>query len=268
MKIEMTQDCPDNSALEALMMKACAEPAWRPAFYRQLLESRVLVLVPDKPIVPNAQGNDVIRFVQWRRVDGQSAIPFFTSAKTLFDAIPQGAKCLVLEVPTFLALTRGALLHLNPHSEFNLELTPDDVGGLLTTGTIGKTEAFRLETKREVVVSAVTETPTAMLEALGKLFSQFPTVEKAYLTQLKGLYEGGEPSLLLGIEMAGDAEPVAQATGMVVRDTYCGSLKIDVTVIREDPTAMPASTFNGIAPFYDCCTAPLWVVSPPTRTPQ
>src|SRR5690348_8113880 len=101
MRIRHTDRAPDGAALGALLRQATEDPAWRPALYRELLRSQVLALAPEQPIAPNTQGEMVVRFVQWKRIDGQHAIPFFSSARTLYEAVPDGAQCLLLDMMTF-----------------------------------------------------------------------------------------------------------------------------------------------------------------------
>jgi hypothetical protein len=245
-----SEPAPDGEKLESLLRRACAEPAWRPAFYRRLLVSRVLVLVPDQVIVPNAQGDDVIRFVQWKRVDGSAAIPFFSSSRTLFEAVPEGAQCLVLDTPTFLALSRGALLHLNPFSEFNVELPPEEVDALLKDGTLAKPEPFTLESERHLVFLPLAEPPVPMLDALTLLYSQLPEVKTAYLARVTGMYEH-EESLLLGLEVDGDPERAVQDTGSVVRETFQGRHRIDITRLGFAEQGRATLHFPESLRFYD-----------------
>ena len=70
-----------------------------------------------------------------RPPDGHSIL---SSARTFFEAIPQGAQCLVVDGLQLLLLTRGAMLHLNPFSEHNVVLMPEDVGLLLASGTLAR----------------------------------------------------------------------------------------------------------------------------------
>lgn len=68
MQISLPSNIPDGAALEGLLQQACNEPAWRPAFYRQLLDSRVLVILPDETQARNVARPDRVHFVQWTRV--------------------------------------------------------------------------------------------------------------------------------------------------------------------------------------------------------
>jgi len=251
MKISTTNTTPDGTELETLLALATTEPGRRPAFYRKLLESDVLVMVPDEVVVPNAQGDAVMRFVQWNRIDRLTAIPFFSSARTFFEAIPQGAQCLVVDGLQLLLLTRGAMLHLNPFSEHNVVLMPEDVELLLASGTLGSSERIKHTTERQLTTRDLSEPPAAMIEALTVLYSQAPNVKAAYLALVNGLYDSGQDSLLLGLEVDGDPEPIVNDTSAVIHDTYRDAYSIDIVEVWVDDEGNPTSTFLPAQRFFD-----------------
>lgn len=248
---------PDGSSLEGLIRQACEEAAWRPAFYRQLLESRVLVIVPDEALARTTARPDRVHFVQWKRVDGTAAIPFFSSAQTFFEAVPEGAKCLVLDTRLLLELARGAILHLNPYSEFNIELAPADIEALLADGSLVVPEPFTLGTDRQVTLQHVADPPVAMLDALTLLYSQHPQVQGAYLALVAGFYDDNRESLLLGLHVDGDPEPIVRDSGLVIRDTYHGPYSLDIVHLNRDGRDVLSSGFEPAFQFFDRRIAPI-----------
>ncbi|MDC8012800.1 enhanced serine sensitivity protein SseB C-terminal domain-containing protein [Tahibacter soli] len=263
----LTPDIPDGVALEGLLQQASEEAAWRPAFYRKLLESPVLVILPDEARARRVARPDRIHFVQWKRIDGTDAIPFFSSARTFFEAAPQGARCLVLDTRQLLELTRGAILHLNPYSEFNVELTPSDAEALLSNGTLVVPESFRLQAEREMSFRRVIDPPVTMLHALTLLYSQLPQVLCAYLASVKGMYEGRE-SLLLGLDIDGDPEPVVRDSSLVIRDTYQGPYDLDIVHIKPGKQGLLNSGFNPTFRFFDRRMADVLAAPSAPRTAQ
>jgi hypothetical protein len=249
---------PDGVALEGLLQQASEEAAWRPAFYRKLLESRVLVILPDEARARRVARPDRLHFVQWKRIDGTDAIPFFSSARTFFEAAPQGARCLVLDTRQLLELTRGAILHLNPYSEFNLQLAPSDAEALLSNGTLVMPESFQLQSERDVSFRRVVDPPAPMLQALTLLYSQLPQVLGAYLALVRGLYERRE-SLLLGLDIDGDPEPVVRDSSLVIRDTYHGPYDLDIVHIKPGKQGLLNSGFDPTFRFFDRRMAPVLV---------
>lgn len=242
---------PDGARLEGLLRQACEAAAWRPAFYRQLLESRVLVIVPDESAARNVARPERLHFVQWKRVDGTVAIPFFSSARTFFEAVPDGAKCLVLDTRQLLELTRGAILHLNPYSEFNLQVMPSDVEAILASGSLVVSESFVLEADRQVSFHQVVDPPVALLDALTLLYSQLPQVHGAYVALVKGLYDDATESLLLGLDIQGDPEPVVRDSGLVIRDTYHGPYHLDMVHLNSGERGLSSFGFKPGFRFFD-----------------
>lgn len=248
--ITLPPNVPDGASLESLLKQASEEAAWRPAFYRELLKSRVLVMVPDETLAQSVARPDRVHFVQWKRIDGTAAIPFFSSARTFFEAVPHGAKCLVLDTRQLFELTRGAILHLNPYSEFNVELTQSDVETMLSDGSLVVPESFTLESDQQVSFRCVVNPPVPLLDALTLLYSQLPQVQSAYLVSVMGLYDSRE-SLLLGLDIEGDPEPVVRDSALVIRDTYHGPYDLDVVHLKGGVGAPSNSGFAPAFRFFD-----------------
>ncbi len=251
MMVSLPPTVPDGAALEGLLKQACEAAAWRPAFYRQLLDSHILVIVADETLAQNVARPDRVHFVQWKRVDGTAAIPFFSSARTFFEAVPHGAKCLVLETRQLLELTRGAILHLNPYSEFNLQVMPSDVEAILASRFLVVPESFALETDRQVSFRQVVDPPFPLLDALTLLYSQLPQVHGAYVALVKGLYDDAPESLLLGLDIEGDPEPVVRDSGLVIRDTYHGPYNLDIVHLKSGERGLLSYGFEPAFRFFD-----------------
>ena len=73
-----------------------------------------------------------------------------------------------------------------------------------------------------------------MIEALTVLYSQAPNVKAAYLALVNGLYDSGQDSLLLGLEVDGDPEPIVNDTSAVIHDTYRDAYSIDIVEVWVD----------------------------------
>lgn len=266
--ISLPPNVPDDAALEGLLKQACEAAAWRPAFYRQLLDSRVLVILPDETMMQHVARPDRVHFVQWKRIDGTAAIPFFSSARAFFEAVPHGAKCLVLDTRQLLELTRGAILHLNPYSEFNLEVMPSDVDTLLSNGALVVPEPFTLKSNRQLSFRRVVNPPVPLLVALTLLYSQLPQVQNAYLASVTGLYDDARESLLLGLDVDGDPEPVVRDSGLVIRDTYQGPYDLDIVRLKPGDAALSSSGFEPDFRFFDRRMASVLTMPKGTRSTQ
>lgn len=124
---------PKENELESLLRRAATETNLRDAFYRQLLESNILVQVQTEhgkgDVVP--AGVD-IGVETWVRQDGVSVIPFFSSPEAFFRAVPSGGNCVVMRTyELFESQAEGMSFYLNPGSGFGIEFPPDMVAFML-----------------------------------------------------------------------------------------------------------------------------------------
>src|SRR5262245_49577657 len=92
-----------QNALELALAKAATEPAYRPEFYRLLLESEVLVLghteSGEKGRRTVAAG-EKLSIVNWQKNDGTPVIPFFASLEALRRAIKEEQSFVALPART------------------------------------------------------------------------------------------------------------------------------------------------------------------------
>ena len=75
-------------------------------------------------------------------------------------------------------------------------------------------------------------------------------MKTAYLARIAGMYEH-EESLLLGLEVDGDPEHVVQDTGAVIRETFQGSHRIDITRLGLRDQGSSTLQFPESLRFYD-----------------
>jgi len=124
--------------LELMLRRAAAEPELRDAFYRQLLESNILVQVQsvhgESGVIPSGAE---IGVECWYRQDGTEVIHFFSSPEAFFTAVPLGGKCVVMKTHELFESKSGTAFYLNPGSDLGIEFPPDMVDLMLATRAIG-----------------------------------------------------------------------------------------------------------------------------------
>src|SRR5258705_8921581 len=125
---------PENE-LERVLVQAAHDPAAAPAFYRQLLDSELLVLgsvaghedaTEQFALAPGGQ----IQLITGEN-NGSRYLPVFSSLKRMQDYVRQESKFLRVNGRALLDLARGAPVTLNPASEYGKELTAREVQQLL-----------------------------------------------------------------------------------------------------------------------------------------
>jgi len=185
---------PENE-LERALVRAVKEPASGPDFYRQLLESHLLVLgtaegqegaTEEFSLAPGTQ----ISLVTGLK-DGHQYLPVFSSVTRMQEFVKQESKYLSILGRDLLDLTRGAPVILNPASEYGKELTAEQVMQLL-----GPREP--IGAPRTIVSD--TNLPLPLVEALIRVFKAHPDVDAAWMIQitLDDQSEGLRP--LVGVE--------------------------------------------------------------------
>src|SRR3990172_7157059 len=102
---------PQNE-LEAALMRAAADPAARPAFYKALVGAQVLIVpAGEPPPLVNGVLKEAAKLALAQiEIEGQPHIPLFSSEARL----PQGTRYLALATSDLFTMTKGAHLILNP----------------------------------------------------------------------------------------------------------------------------------------------------------
>jgi hypothetical protein len=124
---------PEND-LERSLALATADPARRPAFYRDFAQATVY-FVPHGP-APSATGPfTLVRGACLRiapvKVEGRAYLPLFTSVTRLTAALRDADGCVGITALEFLKVTRGAEVILNPGSGCAKIFTADEIAGIL-----------------------------------------------------------------------------------------------------------------------------------------
>ncbi len=240
-----------KNELETLLEQAATEPAYRPAFFRALLEASVWV--PGE----SAQGettdaDSAVDLQHWEKDDGTSVIPFFTSLAALEQAVADEQAFVVMPVRTLFEMTAGETLFLNAKLPAGKEFTPREISHLLSKEGDPLSQQTVLEGGEALLLSQVAEPPAQMIDSLTTLFKSMKTVKRAFVCSVKEQAEE-QPVLLLGIEAdgEGDVEAIIQAAGSVAMDTLPGDDPLDICLIAEGEGGISHFMMAHLTPFYE-----------------
>ena len=244
-----------SNALEMSLSRAASDPASRPEFYKTLLASEILVLgftdTPEEGHFTVPEGSK-LSIVKWEKNDGTPVIPFFTSLAALQSALNQMARFVAMPAKSFLEITRGTHLILNPKSSYGKEFFPNEVEALLNTG-MNQVPTRRVVQKKgtQVLLGQPATYPEEMVSALTTLLSKHSNVKAAYLCLMQSPDSGDKPSLVIGFEGEGDLTQVMNEAGSVATDTAPRGESVDfVELIRNDP-GISAYMYQSVKPFYE-----------------
>ncbi len=244
----------EQDTLENALRAAATVPAERPAFYRLLLESSIYVIgSPDQ--LPEGSttlpAGASVQIQNWQKPDGAPVIPFFSSLAALQSAITSEQGYLLLPARTFLEMTLGATLVLNPKSDYGKEFFPDQVEALLADG-VNKRPSQRVVAKEtQVLLGQPREYPAAMVASLTALLVKHHNVKAAYLALMHDASTDDKPHLVIGIEADGDFAKVIREAGTVAGDTAPDGEPVDLVRVVRDESGLSRYFIEQTKPFYE-----------------
>ena len=241
--------------LEKALHKAAADNTQAPAFYEELMESKVFIL--GKPEENADSGKFTLEEEQaliiqhWEReADKSPVVPFFTSLQMLQQAINDDEPYLELPTASLFQLTMGAPLVLNPNSEFGMEFEPEDVAILLDSDLMLNSEHI-LDEETEVLLGIPSEVPSAFNTVLSDYFAKHPQVESAYLGTIQIPADDDQEHLMVGLKGKGDlGEIIETAIKKISLVDDIGYETIDFYVIDQDDPDISEFMIENITPFY------------------
>jgi len=245
---------PTNN-LEKALHKAAADHSQAPAFYEELMESKIYVLgKPEEEDVGKftLEEEQALIIQHWEReADKSPVVPFFTSLQMLEQAIETDEPYLELPTATLFQLTMGAPLVLNPNSEFGMEFDPEDVAVLLDTDLMVNSEHV-LDEQTEVLLGIPQGVPDAFTTLLSEYFSRQKQVEAAYLGTIQIPDDDNEEHLMVGLQGRGDfgklIETAIHKISLLEEDMNYET--IDFYVIDQDDPDISEFMLENITPFY------------------
>lgn len=238
-----------KNELETLLEQAATEPAYRPAFFRTLLDSTVWV--PGNAAEGEAVVEESALDIQhWEKDDGTSVIPFFTSLSALQQAIDDEQAFVVMPARTLFEMTLGETLFLNAKLPTGKEFTPREISHLVGEEGSPLSQQEVLEGGTALLLSEVAEPPAQMVDSLTTLFKSIKTVKRAFICSIKEQADA-QANLLIGIEAEGDIEEIIHAAGSVATDTLPGDEPIDICQVAEGEKGISHFMLAHITPFYE-----------------
>lgn len=249
-----------TNKLEKALHKAAADNTKAPAFYEELMESKIFVLgKPEEDDVGKftLEEEQALIIQHWEREEDKSpVVPFFTSLAMLQQAIETDEPYLELPTTALFQMTMGAPLVLNPNSEFGMEFDPDDVAILLDADLMVNSE-HELEEDTEVLLGHAQNVPDKFTDVLKELFVNNKQVETAYMGTIQIPAEDDEEHLMIGLKGQGDLEKIIdQAIQKIslLEDESMAYEIVDFYLIDRDDPDISEFMVENITPFYKAKT--------------
>jgi len=242
---------PQND-LERSLLRAAADPAHRPQFYRDFAASRIFVINDGEPLA--AEGETTLqegRSLRLRTIElnGKLYLPIFSSLPRLQALLQEEARYIALNALEFLEITRGADLVLNPGSDYGKEFTAAEVESILD-GSIGRPdETYVAQKDTQVLIGQPANYPTELVEALKRLFAARKDVKRAWLAHFCNPERDEKAHTLVALDVTGDWDEVAAAVGIVAQSTPLPDPPVDLMQITGRGGV--EDYFKSVEPFYE-----------------
>lgn len=241
---------PENE-LEESLVKAFADVAYRPQFYKDLAHSDIFIIQHGK--VPTQEGevtldSDTPLEIRSVEIEGELCIPIFSSVRRIQDAVQGEVGYLALNALEFFKIVNGSDLILNLGSQYGKRFTSSEIAGIIE-GTIWEnTEAYRVEEETQVLIGQPEKYPQALVDALIKYFKTKKEVISAYLALFYNPKTDEKPHTLIGILVTEDWDEIVSSVGMIANQVEVPDPPIDI--IKIDTKSGNIDYFHEIKPFY------------------
>ena len=205
-----------SNPLEQALFNSASDKELLPTFYDLLMKSNVFILgsISGKEIGTfNINEDQEFDIQHWENEEDQSpVIPFFTSLQALQQAIPDDSPYIEIPTGTFMEMTLGVSLVLNPNTDYGVELDFPDVSNLLGLNPEEELEQKEKEyddndyDEDEMFLGILDHRPEELSKAMQLVFSNYPEIETAYMAAIHIPSESQEAHLLIGFEGKGNID--------------------------------------------------------------
>ncbi|EQA43966.1 protein SseB [Leptospira broomii serovar Hurstbridge str. 5399] len=245
---------PENP-LELALSKAATEPAYRPEFYRLLLESQLFVL-GESDIEPDANGvlqsEASIQLINIT-FENEYYIPIFSSLRRLEEYISGKESYLNFEAKAFFQFTKGSQFFLNPGSDYGKILKAGEIEGLLNGSLWRPNERIEVKEETEIFLGQPSDYPHKLVDSLKLIFKEKKEVKRAYLARIFNPSSGDPGHILIGIEISNEADwdEVMKDTGFVAKEAMEGLIDfVRVNPLEKSSNSVSSYLINDTKPFF------------------
>lgn len=243
-----------NNELEQYLMNAQSDSAARPRFY-EVLAASDFYIIQEGPI-PQKAGQRVlqagetlnIRPMQW---EGKAYLPVFSSLQRLQEYVREEVGYISFSAMTFMNMTKGSNLFLNPGADFGKELIVSEIEAILNGSLLKPTEQYVAQKNEEVIIGQPANYPTELANTLTRFFGNKKEVKRAYLAHFYNPNHDEKPHTLIGIEIDSGAswEEIAGGAGMVANGVNVPDPPVDFLRIT-GKGGVESFFVNESKPFY------------------
>lgn len=224
---------PQNK-LERSLMRAAVDPASRPQFYRDFIESDIFIIEYGPP--PARPGRKVLEKgyqlrIQPIEINGKPYLPIFSSLPRLQAFLRHEAGYIALNALEFLKITQGADLILNPGAEYGKEFLASEIAAILDGSIWQPQDRYIVQKETNVMIGQPVNYPRELVEALVRLYKKRREVKRAWLAHFYNPERDEKPHTLIALEVSGNWDQISAETGIVIQGVPVPDPPVDVLQI-------------------------------------
>jgi hypothetical protein len=238
--------------LEKIFIEAASNMAARKKFYVKLLWNDLFVLTTEEQ--GTEEGSVILEKgsnVAFTTFD-EGVIPIFTSTDRIFDKgiIKTQVRFLSMKGKDLFSLAKGATFILNPFSDYQKELLPQEIDALLDGTLLKENNKFVVDEDTNVLIGQPEKYPEELVKALSILFKNKPAVQSAYLGLIKFNNNDNPPHLIVGLKITCNIEEITNEA-IPITEQFCEEHSI-VDFIQINKECGVSDYFvNQTEPFYE-----------------
>jgi hypothetical protein len=237
--------------LEKSLINAATNPASRPKFYRNILESDIYVInhQDDKANIQNnvLQARTQLNIQSLER-DSKVWLPIFTSLQRLEEFIRSDSNYLQMRGRAFFEITRGANVLLNPNQEYGKEFLPQEIEQMLNGSIFQPSKTYTAQKDTKVLIGQPAVYPQELVKVLAAYFAKNPLVNKTYLALMSNPEEE-KPHLLIAIDGKGDWQKIIGDAGAIASEAI-GKGEV-MGFMRLNTSSLSQTLVRQSKPFYE-----------------
>jgi len=238
--------------LEALLKKAAESPTYRDEFLKKLLDEELFIITMGNSVghegYVKLEKDTTVNVLELKN----GCIPIFTSTDRIFDKgiVKNKVNFIAVKGKELFSWFSGKTLMLNPYSDYGKEFLPDEIQSLLSGTYFNKgIRHIKIEKDTPARIGIPSVYPTAMADALSKVFSDRNDVVGAYLAFIHYPETKEPPHYIFGIDTKGDWAEITKAASAAISDFLADNEFVDFS--QMDKTDFITDYLkNKIKPFY------------------
>ena len=235
--------------LEIYLVKSANDPAHRPQFYKDFIDSDIFIIQPirqkeGKHTFTEGETLEISNI----EINGKQYIPIFSSLLRIQTIIQEEVSFIKINTLEFLNIVKGAEIWLNPGSDYGKEFLNSEIEKLLDGTIWQRTNKIQMAKDTPIEIGQPKIYPHELVKSLSKLFEGFKEVNHAYLAHYYDPSQDIPPHTVIAIKATGNYEEIISQAGIIASSLQIPNPPVDFFLL-EGKIGLD-SYFVEIKPFY------------------